>query len=589
MQKLFDFYEQTRSKYLAQSDKVKKRMIFLSYSRVVAFILILLAIYFFRAQVLWATLGSVLGLALFLFLVRFYEDTKGTYRHLHALININSTELKVLNHDFLALPAGEEYINPQHSFSHDIDLFGQGSFYQYLNRTQLKRSSDVLATLLTSNAVDAIAAKQEAIDELALQPEWRQNFGAKASLVHKDLQIDEAISWLENYKSFVPKSMHYLPWLFLSGFVALVIATYNWSWSLNPLILWIVVGLGITARNYRNLSALSQRADKVKSIFKQHAQLLQLIEESTFEAPQLKFQKQRLLVGSKKASEAINAFSKHLNTMDYNNNIFYAIFGNGCFLGALLTAYRIEEWIQQYGEHVEEWFQVVAFMEAYCSLGNFAFNHPRYAYPELTGTPNFLQCTALGHPLIPTNKNVRNNFSIGSQDFFIITGSNMAGKSTFLRSVGLCIVMANVGLPVCAESCLYHPRKLATSMRSIDSLQRGDSYFFSELKRLKQVVQWLKQDEYFLLLDEILKGTNSHDKAIGSKRFLAKLIRMQATGLIATHDLSLCETAKDHNNVYNYHLDATISNNELTFDYLLKKGVSETMNASFLLEKMDLV
>ena len=153
----------------------------------------------------------------------------------------------------------------------------------------------------------------------------------------------------------------------------------------------------------------------------------------------------------------------------------------------------------------------------------------------------------------------------------------------------MCIVMANVGLPVCAESCLYHPRKLATSMRSIDSLQRGDSYFFSELKRLKQVVQWLKQDEYFLLLDEILKGTNSHDKAIGSKRFLAKLIRMQATGLIATHDLSLCETAKDHNNVYNYHLDATISNNELTFDYLLKKGVSETMNASFLLEKMDLV
>jgi hypothetical protein len=589
MQKLIDFYSQVLERYVGEYDSVKRRLRLLSTSRLLAFIGTVLLIFFFRDQVKWAAGFSIAGLVLFLFLVRYYEDTKMKFRLAHALVKINRTELKVLHHEYDDLPNGEEYSDAQHPYSHDMDLFGKGSFFQYLNRTQLIEGKDLLAQLIMANDIEAIGAKQEAIDELAQKPDWRQQFTAQASLIEQEMPTVEVIKWLKAYVPFVPNNMRFLPWLFLIGFSGISFLTYQFQWPMLPVLLWIFLGLGITGRYFKQITQLAQKADRVKAIFKQHTTLLEIIEETEFEAPQLRYQKQRLRVTEERASEAIGRFSRLLNTMDYNNNIFYAIFGNGCFLGALWTAHNIERWIKTYRTDVAQWFDVIAFFDAHNSLGNFSFNHPLYTYPVITDDPNILYCQKLGHPLIPAHNNVRNDFDIKAKDFFIITGSNMAGKSTFLRSVGLCLVMANLGLPVYADDCRYGPRKLVTSMRSVDSLFKGDSYFLSELKRLQKVVKLVEEGSYFVLLDEILKGTNSADKASGSKKFLARLIRTKATGLIATHDLSLCETAKDFPNVHNYHLDATIKNDELSFDYLLKEGVSKTMNASFLLEKMDLV
>ncbi|MEO0571324.1 MAG: DNA mismatch repair protein MutS [Bacteroidota bacterium] len=589
MQKLVAFYTHLLRKHLKEYEVIKKKLRLLSASRLFSFACTLLMIYFFREEAKWVLISALIGMGLFLFLVHYYEDTKTKFRLVHALVKINERELKVLRHEYGELPNGEAYQNAQHAYSHDMDLFGQGSFFQYLNRTQRPEGTDRLAQLLTSNTMESIGAKQETIDELAQKPEWRQYFSAQASLVEQEIRVLEAVRWLQKYTSFVPRSMRFVPGLFLLGFVLLVVLTVQLDVSLIFIILWGFTGLGITGRYFKGITHLSQKADRVKATFKQHSKLLEIIEGTEFKSPQLRYQKQRLNVEGKKASEAIAHFSRLLNTMDYNNNIFYILFGNGCALGALWTAYHIEGWIGRYKNKVEEWFDVIAFFEAYVSLGNFSFNHPLFTYPVLTNGPEFLVCKELGHPLIPTEKNIRNNFSINDEGFFIITGSNMAGKSTFLRSVGLCMVMANLGLPVYADECVYSPRKLITSMRSIDSLHKGDSYFLSELKRLKKVVQSVEHDAYFVLLDEILKGTNSHDKAVGSKKFLARLVRTKATGLIATHDLSLCEAAKEYPNVWNYYLDATIENDELYFDYKLKEGVSKTMNASFLLKKMDLI
>ncbi|MEM1258819.1 MAG: DNA mismatch repair protein MutS [Bacteroidota bacterium] len=589
MQKLVEFYTQLLNKYLGEYDTIKRKLRLLSTSRLVAFLSTLLLIYFFRENVKWAAFFSVAGMGLFLFLVRYYEDTKAKFRLVHALVKINERELKVLKHEYQKFPNGETYLDDQHAYGHDMDLFGQGSFFQYLNRTQLVEGEDMLAQLLTSNNVESIGAKQETIDELAQKSEWRQHFSAHASLIEQQVPIDGVIKWLQSYRSFVPKTMRYLPWLFLLITLFLIVKTIWGGWSLNFLLYWILVGLGISASYLGSIRRLADTSDRVKSIFKQYFKLLEIIEEREFEAPQLRYQQQRLKVEGEKASEAIGRFSRWLNTMDYNNNMFYIFFGNGCFLAALWTTYHIEVWIRKHKDRVKEWFDVIAFFEAHNSLGNFSFNHPLYTYPVLTNGPEVLACKALGHPLIPAEKNIRNDFDINDENFFIITGSNMAGKSTFLRSVGLCMVMANLGLPVYANECVYSPRKLITSMRSIDSLYTGDSYFFSELKRLKKVVQCVERDTYFVLLDEILKGTNSHDKATGSRKFLARLVKAKATGLIATHDLSLCEAAHEYPNVWNYHLDATIENDELSFDYKLKEGVSKTMNASFLLKKMDLI
>jgi len=210
-------------------------------------------------------------------------------------------------------------------------------------------------------------------------------------------------------------------------------------------------------------------------------------------------------------------------------------------------------------------------------------------FPEITSNQHVIKVTQLGHPLLSKIKRIDSDLNINKEQFFIVTGANMAGKSTFLRTVSLHIVMANVGLPVCAKASEYSPIKLITSMRTSDSLTDDSSYFFSELKRLKYIVEAIKDESYFIVLDEILKGTNSTDKAIGSRKFVEKLVASKATGIIATHDLSLCEIEQEFPEVKNYYFDAEIINNELHFDYILKEGVCKNMNASFLLKKMDII
>jgi len=266
-----------------------------------------------------------------------------------------------------------------------------------------------------------------------------------------------------------------------------------------------------------------------------------------------------------------------------------AIFGNGFFLWDIMQSYKVEAWIQEYAHKVDDWFEVVSFFDGYNTLGNFAFNHPTYIFPEILDTNKETQVVELGHPLLDASKRIDNDFNINHKQFYIITGANMAGKSTFLRTISLHIVMANVGLPVCAKQSSYSPVKLITSMRTSDSLTDDSSYFFSELTRLKFIVDKIAQEPYFIVLDEILKGTNSTDKAIGSRKFVEKLVATDATGIIATHDLSLCEISKELDAVKNYYFDAEIVNDELHFDYTFKEGICQNMNASFLLKKMNIV
>jgi len=232
---------------------------------------------------------------------------------------------------------------------------------------------------------------------------------------------------------------------------------------------------------------------------------------------------------------------------------------------------------------------VVFFFDAQNSLANFHFNHTTFIFPEITTEKGVVQSTNLGHPLLKVDKRIDNDFTIDKEQFFIVTGANMAGKSTFLRTISLSIVMANCGLPVCAESFKYSPIKLITSMRTTDSLTEDESYFYSELKRLKFIVDEIKTTDYFIILDEILKGTNSKDKAIGSKKFVEKLTKSKSTGIIATHDVSLCELENEFPDIKNYYFDAEIIDDELHFDYTLKGGICKNMNASFLLKKMEIV
>ncbi len=531
----------------------------------------------------------VIGIVAFIFLVNRHTDLTYIKNKLEKLIAINQLELDAFDGNISKLSPGAEYIDPSHPFSHDIDLFGKQSFFQYANRTATQAGKDTLASILTSNLVDTIEKKQEAIKNTAKLATWRQDFGATALLVDVNLPIMVIKNWLQNFTPFLPKIMRVLPML-VSGISAiLLVLLFLNIISFTMFLFWFFIGLAITGTQLKKINALYNNASKVKDTFEQYYKLVDKIENTRFDSVLLQ-EKQQLVISKKeKASETLKQFARILSAFDQRNNMMFGVVANGLMLWDILQSYRIEQWIAKNHTKVSQWFEVIAFFDAYNSLGNFAFNHPDYVYPKITSNTIILKAEELGHPMLRTKKRVDNNITIDSEQFLIITGANMAGKSTFLRTVALQIMMSNIGLPVCAKSCEYRPIKLISSMRTSDSLSDDASYFFSELTQLKKIVDALEEDEYFIILDEILKGTNSKDKAAGSRKFVEKLVGAKATGIIATHDLSLCEIATDLPQVKNRFFDAQIINDELYFDYKFKDGVCQNMNASFLLKKMGIV
>ncbi len=569
--------------------RLKKQLLSISTLRLIVFLVTGFGIYFFFSQWQISVAIAVVGIGIFIYLVSKYTDVQAKKHLASALAAINEEELCIASGDFHHRDEGQNFQNPNHFYSLDIDLFGRGSFFQFINRTSINEGTQILANALTANTISGIPERQEAIKELSKKPEWRQYFSAIASLVIVETPASQIIDWLKDYKSFLPKAMSWIPLVFSLASIALI--TLAFLKVIDPLWLlyWLIFGLGITGLYVKKINNLSHNTDKLKDTFRQYAQLLDKIENETFTSELLKQKQKQIQSESKKASQIFKEISKYLDALDNRNNLISAIFGNGFILWDIMQSYKVEGWIRTYAHKVDDWFEVVSFFDGYNSLGNFAFNHPDYIFPKTLKTNKETKVKKLGHPLLDESKRINNNFAITHQQFFIITGANMAGKSTFLRTVSLHIVMANVGLPVCAKESNYSPVKLITSMRTSDSLTDDSSYFFSELTRLKFIVDEIAKEPYFIVLDEILKGTNSTDKAIGSRKFVEKLVATDATGIIATHDLSLCEISKELDDVKNYYFDAEIINDELHFDYTFKEGICQNMNASFLLKKMNIV
>ncbi|MGY5847877.1 MutS-related protein [Salegentibacter sp. HM20] len=590
MKQVLEFYINQKKSHQSQLSQLSKKLLVSSLIRLLVFLFIAFLVYYFFGNYNVIVPVVIGGIAIFLFLVSRHSDLKDKADKQQELIRLNEVEIDIIKtRNFQDLSEGTEFEDSMHEFSQDIDLFGRGSFFQYLNRTALYEGTKKLAAILTENSIEGIPQKQEAIKELEQKPKWRQEFTALAGLVKTETPSKIVVKWLKNYRKFVPSYMKWLPGVF-SVLSLLVILGYSLDYLKGiHLFLWFLSGLLFTGIYLKKINLLSGSVSKVQDTFHQYHHLLALLESEEFSSEILKENQQLIRSEKKKASAIFKEFSKAIDALDQRNNVIFGIFGNGFLLWDLRQSYKLEKWIGTYRQNVKHWFEVIEATDALNSLGNFSFNHPTYVFPEITAEENGISATALAHPLLDPKKRVANDFSINSEEFFIITGANMAGKSTFLRTVSLQILMSNIGLPVCAESCKYSPIKLITSMRTSDSLSDDESYFFSELKRLKFIVDEIKTDRYFIILDEILKGTNSSDKASGSKKFIRKLVKSKSTGIIATHDLSLCEITSELPQVKNHYFDAEIVNDELFFDYKFKDGICQNMNASFLLRKMEIV
>jgi len=588
MEAKLTIYSENISINSIQLKSLKKKLFISSMVRLLIFITTGLFVYLFFGNTPIVIVSMLIGISIFLFLISKHTDLIGKKKYLEAIIEVNQNEINGLNGDLSAFNAGDKYKNPLHHFSHDIDLFGQNSFFHHINRTNRNESQSLLAAMLSSNSIDAIEKKQEAIKELAGLVEWRQNYSVSTKLIETEVSSKAIFSWLNDYKPFISKPMYYLGVVFPFLSVT-VFALYFFNVIPESYILYmLLVGLGVTSLFLKKITKLSNNVTEFKEVMSQYSNLLIEIENQTFKS-ELIINKQNKIKSEKvKASAILKELSKYIDALDQRNNMIFGVVGNGYLLWDIKQVFRIEKWITDYKSKVNNWFDVIEFFDAYNSLGNFAYNHPDFNYPILSnGT--VIKAEQLGHFMIDKSVRISNDVLVDENNFIIITGANMAGKSTFLRTIALNIVSANTGLPICAKSFIYNPIKLISSMRTSDSLLDDESYFFSELKRLKFIVDEIKTDKYFIILDEILKGTNSKDKEEGSKKFVQKLVASKSTGIIATHDLGLCTIEEQLPQVKNKYFDAEIINDELFFDYKYKEGICQNMNASFLLKKMEIV
>ncbi|THD69077.1 DNA mismatch repair protein MutS [Robertkochia marina] len=585
------YYREQLKLFLEKHKAVKAQLTRISVLRLLVFLCVTLLLYYYHDSLGEVAVISVPGTTLFLLLVTYTARLKYQRNKFRELIRINQTELDVLKGDLNGLDTGDDFKDPTHAYSHDIDLFGEGSFFHYSNRTVTAMGRSYYANELTANQTEHIVHQQEAAAELSKLPDWRQEFMANAALIKTETSENDILHWIHNFSPALPHRLKWLPLAWTLSSIALLIMTITEVLPVHLFVYWFIAGLLLSGIFLAKVSKLSLFISKSQDTFKQYQKLLEAIEATEFKSEFLNEQKECAFSNGQNPSAHLKKLARMIDALDQRNNLLVAVLINPLGLADLYNGMRIEKWVLEHREDIPNWFRMIAFFDATITKANFHFNHPDYCFPEITDKKDagVIQANALGHPLIPEEKLIRNNFSMEPREFMVVTGANMAGKSTFLRTTALFIVMSNCGLPVCADKAVYKPICLITSMRTADSLNEEASYFYAELKRLRFIVDELKEKEYFIILDEILKGTNSKDKAMGSRKFVERLAGSGSTGIIATHDLSLCEVAEEIKSVKNYFFDAYIENNALRFDYILRPGICTNMNASFLLDKMGIV
>lgn len=573
------------------------------HSRIVLFGWLRVGVLLLGSGAIWALWGhgtgpillSIFGaLALFLVLIRIHLSLNADERYYARLEEINERELQALEGELSSFHEGVEFRDKEHPYAYDLDLFGQGSLYQLVERCGTREGRERLAKSLSTPELEAakITERQVAVGELSEQLDWRQDILAFGSLAFgKADEIDFHIrDWFQESWKRLTAIEYALAWIFAAGSIAGVVLVSLDIITINHLLFYSVLPFGLVGLRVRQSTRVSGRLGRLSELVDSYTQLLHLVEDQEFKAPHLKAIQERLNTKGKKAHEQLKSLKAITNALESRNNLFVGILLNFLLIWDLHQLKRLDRWKSEFQANTDEWFEALGEMEALSSLATLHFNRQEFVFPTVAPNGPVLEAKGLGHPLIQKGR-VDNDFDLKqSGSFSIVTGANMAGKSTFLRSVGINLILAMNGAPVCAQSYTFRPTYLFSSMRTDDSLQKQQSYFHSELIRLKQLVDYLQTHQpCFIVLDEILRGTNSKDKAAGSKTFLDRLINLKATGLIATHDLSLCTIETDYPElVQNECFEVDIVGDQMHCDYKLRSGICQNMNATFLMENMGI-
>ncbi|AHM61752.1 DNA mismatch repair protein MutS domain-containing protein [Flammeovirgaceae bacterium 311] len=610
-------YQNNSSRYQETADILKKTVQKWSVARIIFFVVVLVLLIYLANERLSSWVLALLFVSPFIFayLVKQHRKYKERWGLDQILVDINRQELQRLQHKFEGMPTGQEHYMALHTYHPDLDILGRHSLFQLINRAATPGGESMLAYWLSTPAAPQnIATRQEAVKELKPLLDWRQQFAA-IGLYHRKSHatLEPLKDWLHSPNVVLPRTMYRVAFATLPPLTVLLILAFLF---LNISFWWIIGAAIVNTFVVFRLAPAAKVAEEAAynsiTILKGSAGMFELLENGNWQSPYLKELQQQFLKGEIRVSGQIRELSRILDGLESRSNGLYMIL-NTLFLQDLYWMLRAERWKERVKADIDAWFDALYAWEALNSIAGLAYSEPEWVFPEIVPASEHLyEAQELGHPLLPLGR-VTNDFSLkGKGEVVLITGSNMAGKSTFLRTVGINAVLALTGAPVCARQMRISCMQVFTSMRTQDSLAENVSSFYAELQRIRQLLRLLRASSVqetlaadlptqelalppdanpdlpvLFLLDEILKGTNSADRHKGAAALIRQLQGLNASGMISTHDLDLGQTASGAG-LRNYSFNSEVIGQEIRFNYKLEPGLCTSFNASALMAKMGI-
>lgn len=587
-----EFYQSHLDGFESELSKIREKLTAMAVLRFVAFVAAaFLAYQYLISKSPVAIISAVICFIIFLVFVRISFKLADKKRLLTQLVFVNRNELTLLAHQRNAFDNGAKF-GAGHEFAADLDVFGEGSLYHLLNRTTTSHGAEEFASLFnnTDLSAEAVIEKQEAIRIMSQQPEKRQLLAAHGLMFGEAAgNLYSLTDWLQQpTMARKNKLLVVLRWVVPIVNLGVIYYVLD-SGNTLALVASIAVCWLITASQLSYINTQHLLISKKQEILDQYAGILKIFSEVDAGDSGLLT---KLKSEVKDAHHSFYKLARISGAFDQRVNMIVSAVLNSFFIYDIHCLFALEKWKDTYRSTFHKWIGTVGEIERINSLATFAFNNPTFHYPAVDESSLQIAAANMAHPLIREEQRISNSITIGeSPKLLVVTGSNMSGKTTFLRTLGINLLLAQCGAPVCATSFRFRPMHILSSIRVSDSLQENTSYFMAELKQLHHIVERLETGyPSLVLIDEILRGTNSDDKTHGSEQFIRKLIHYNCLTLFATHDLLLGVLAAEKpEEIANYCFESVIENGELYFDYKLREGIARNRNASFLMKKMGII
>ncbi len=590
-------YQDRANSFSQQAEALQKKYNWGSFLRLFYFLgglAMLISIGVFLNPV-WLFPIGILWILGFGAVIQWHQRLLNQKEHLERLALVNRQEAAIAQYQFEGLDDGMRFLDPAHPNALDLDLFGPHSLFVFISRAVTRMGKDKMANYLSAPPapLDEIRDRQTAVLELSPPLDWRQDFqAAGAGIADSSNDWKTLQQWIHTPVVLIDKPwMKILFWWAPFGLLAALLLGFYWEQPFLIAVLPLAPHGYFILKLQKQITAINQQTERCGALLERYASLIQKIEGAPFHSPKLVALRQPFFIQNEKASKALRGLGYYVRQLNVRNNIFSIFLQLG---GAwdLQYTWKLEQWKRRWGAHLSEWLDSLAEWEALISLANLQYNHPDWALPEVNPETGVLSVDGLGHTLIPADVRVVNQVDIPLKGhLWLLTGSNMAGKSTFLRTIGVNIVLAMAGGPVCARRMQVAPLEVFSSMRTKDDLHERTSSFMAELKRLQFVLESVKRGPgVFFLLDEILKGTNSRDRHSGAQALIHQLINSECAGIVATHDLELTDLEQKYEGkLENWRLEESLLDDQLIFDYKLKKGVSQSFSATQLMRQLGIL